>query len=351
MTRFELSLPARPRILIVRLSAIGDVIHAVPILCALRRSLPHAVITWVVEGHAGDLIEGHSALDRLIRLPRKWLKSPRTVWGLRRQLRGLGCDVAIDIQGLTKSAVAAWLSGAPHRIGFGDVDGRELSPLLNNRLVTPTATHVIDRNLQLLEPLGIVNPAVSFDLPAKPADTSRMAAYLASAELARGFAVINPGAGWPSKQWPAARFGAVARHLAVTHRLASVVVWAGAAEERLAQEVVATAAGHAQAAPPTTLTELAALLRRARLLVASDTGPLHLAVAVGTPAVGLFGPMPHQRNGPYGPPHIAVQEMVLEGGSRARRRASNASMTAISVAKVCAACDAIASANWRAEAV
>jgi heptosyltransferase-1 len=351
VTRFELSLPARPRILIVRLSAIGDVIHAVPILCALRRSLPHAVITWVAEGHAGDLIEGHPALDRLVRLPRKWLKSPRTVWGLRRQLRGLGCDVAIDIQGLTKSAVAAWLSGAEHRIGFGGVDGRELSPLLNNRLVTPTATHVIDRNLQLLEPLGIVNPAVSFDLPAKPVDTARMAAYLASAGLARGLAVINPGAGWPSKQWPAARFGAVAQHLAAAHRLPSVVVWAGAAEKQLAQEVVANSAGHAQAAPPTTLTELAALLRRARLLVASDTGPLHLAVAVGTPAVGLFGPMPHQRNGPYGPPHIAVQEMVLEGGSRARRRASNASMTAISVAKVCAACDAIAHANWRAQAV
>ena len=250
MTRFELSLPDRPRILIVRLSAIGDVIHAVPILCALRRSLPHAVITWVAEGHAGDLIEGHPALDRLVRLPRKWLKSPRTVWGLRRQLRELGCDVAIDIQGLTKSAVAAWLSGAAHRIGFGGVDGRELSPLLNNRLVTPTATHVIDRNLQLLEPLGIVNPAVSFDLPAKPVDTARMAAYLASAGLTSGLAVINPGAGWPSKQWPAARFGAVAQHLAAAHRLPSVVVWAGAAEKQLAQEVVATSAGHAQAAPP-----------------------------------------------------------------------------------------------------
>ena len=170
MTPFDSPLTARPRILIVRLTAIGDVIHTVPVLCALRRSLPHAEITWVVEGHAGDLIEGHPALDRLVRVPRKWLKSPRTVWAVRRQLRRLRCDVALDIQGLTKSAVAAWLSAAPRRIGFGGVDGRELSRLLNNRLVTPTSEHVIDRNLELLRPLGIADPTVAFRLAsAEPA--------------------------------------------------------------------------------------------------------------------------------------------------------------------------------------
>ena len=136
------------------------------------------------------------------------------------------------------------------------------------------------------------------------------------------------------------RFGAVAQHLGAEYGLPTVVVWAGDEEHELAQQVVATAAGYSRMAPPTTLTELAALLRRARLLVASDTGPLHLAVAVDTPTVGLFGPMPCTRNGPYGPQHVAVQEVLLQGGSRARRRATNA-MVAIAVDKVCAACDTI----------
>ncbi|OHB77643.1 MAG: hypothetical protein A2W31_14880 [Planctomycetes bacterium RBG_16_64_10] len=331
----------RPRILLVRLSAIGDVIHATPVLCALRARLPHAWLAWVVEGRAGDLIEGHRALDELVRLPRRWLKSPRAVWALRQRLRALDLDIALDVQGLTKSAVAARLSGAPRRIGFGGADGRELSPWLNTELVVPRSTHIVDRNLELLRPLGIENPAVAFDLPAPAQDAQQMDEYLRRADLTDGFAVINPGAGWPSKRWSAPRFGAVARHLGTEHRLPTLVVWAGDEERALAQQVAATAAGHGRLAPATTLTELAALVRRARLLVASDTGPLHLAVAVNTPVVGLFGPMPRERNGPYGPRHIALQQMVLQGGSRARRRATNDAMLAIAVDQVCAACDMI----------
>jgi len=341
MTPAERCQPDPLRILIVRLSALGDVIHTVPVLCALRAQLSNAFIAWVVEGAAGDLLEGHPALDQLVRLPRKWLKSPRTVWVLRQQLRRLRFDVAIDAQGLTKSAIAARLSGAPRRIGFAGVDGQELSCLLNNERVQPTATHVIDRNLQLLGPLGVDAPPVEFGLPETPASARRVDDYLRETGLTGRFAVINPGAGWPSKQWPAARFGVVAQHLGVVHRLPTVVVWAGATEQDLARQVVAASSGHACEAPPTNLPELAALLRRARLLVASDTGPLHLGVAVATPAVGLFGPMPHQRNGPYGPMHVAVQETVIRGGSRARRRADNASMVAIPADKVCAACDTV----------
>src|SRR5262245_27684636 len=106
------------RFLIVRLSAIGDVIHGLPLANALRARLPGAMIGWLVEGRAGDLLEGHPAIDKLIRVPRKWLKSPTTVWNLRRQLRGGKFDVTIDAQGLAKSAIAAWLSGARRRIGF-----------------------------------------------------------------------------------------------------------------------------------------------------------------------------------------------------------------------------------------
>jgi heptosyltransferase-1 len=337
-----MSAPSAPsRILIVRLSAIGDVLHGVPVLCALRKALPNAFIAWVAEGRNGELLRGHWALDELVVTPRGWLKSPWATWALCGKLRRLRVDTTIDLQGLTKSAVAARLSGARRRIGIGGRDGRELSRWLNNNLVTPETTHVIDRNLELLRPLGIDQPEVRFDLPIVPADAATAQQILHALGLMSGFVMINPGAGWPSKLWPAARFGAVAMALGQTRSLRSLVVWAGAAEKQMADEIVATSGGWAQLAPPTSLTELGALTRRATLFVSSDTGPLHLAVAVGTPSVGLFGPMPAERNGPYGPRHISVQSICLQGTSRQRRTAGPESMEAITVEQVLTACSRI----------
>ena len=329
------------RFLIVRLSAIGDCIHSLPLLCALRKAYPDAFIAWMIEGRTGDLLEGHPALDRLVRVRRKWLKSPRAVLRLRRELRDMKFDVAIDSQGLTKSAVAARLSGARRRIGFRGVDGRELSPWLNNDLVEPTATHVIDRNLELLRPLGIARAEVEFCLPDSAPDAQMAETCIAALALSRGYAIVNPGAGWPSKLWAPDRYAAVARYLGEKRGLPTLVVWAGDQEKTWAESIVSGSAGFAHLAPATTLTQLAALLRRARLFVGSDTGPLHLAAAVGTRCVGLFGPMPGERNGPYGPGHVVVQKALLTGSSRERRQADNASMLAITVEDVCAACDEI----------
>jgi heptosyltransferase-1 len=329
-----------PRILISRLSAIGDVIHAVPVMCALRDAMPDAHITWVVEGRNGALLQGHSALDELICVRRGWLKSPSAVLNLRRQLRARQFDIAIDVQGLTKSAVVSWLSGARKRIGFAGVDGREFSPLLNNVRVTPKAKHVVERNLELLRPLGIERPSVRFDLPETVGDMAMATGLIASRGWKTGFVVLNPGAGWKSKLWPRDRFAAVARHLGKRHGLPSLVVWAPGEERAWAEEIVAQSASHAHLAPSTTLTELAAICRRAALFIGSDTGPLHIAAAVGTPCIGLFGPMPAERNGPYGNPHIAIQEMTLTGGrSRDRRNAGPESMEAITASRVCFACD------------
>lgn len=330
-----------PRILLVRLSAVGDVIHGLPVLNALRERFPRAFLGWVVEQRAATLLEGHPALDERILVPRGWLKSPRTVWQLRRRLHELRFDVAIDVQGLTKSAVAAWLSGARRRIGFGDEKGRELSRWLNTELVPASAKHIIDSNLQLLLPLGIDRPSVRFDIPEREADGDRARRIMGEAGLAGGFAIVNPGAGWPSKLWPPERYAAVARHLAARQTLPTLVVWAGAQEQAWARQIVAESAGAAQLAPATTLLELAALTRRARLFVGSDTGPLHLAAAVGTPCVGLFGPMPAERNGPYGSQHEAVQKGVFQGTNRQRRTAPPTLMQAIDAQLVCEACDRV----------
>ena len=133
----------------------------------------------------------------------------------------------------------------------------------------------------------------------------------------------------------------MARHLGQRHALRSLVVWAGDAERRMAEAIVAGSAGSGVLAPSTSLRELAATARRAAIFISSDTGPLHLAAAVDTPCVGLFGPMPAERNGPYGQQHIAVQKMQLTGPSRQRRTAGPESMEAIAVADVTAACDEI----------
>jgi heptosyltransferase I len=330
-----------PRILIVRLSAIGDVIQSMPIACALREHFPQAFLAWAVQSHAGQLLQGHEALDRVITLPRGWLKSPAGVWRLRRSLHELRFDVAIEAQGLTKAAILAWLSGAPRRIGFGVPWGRELSRWLNTETVDTPGPHIVERNMQLLRPLGIESPTARFRVPEQPQDRQTADEMIHGAGLDGGFAIINAGAGWPSKLWPAERFAAVAVHLGTAWSLPTLVVWAGDAEMEIARQIVAGSQGHARLAPSTTLTELGAVSRRAKVFIGSDTGPLHLAAAVGTPCVGLYGPWPSEVHGPFGPQHIALQKARFTGSTRQRRTAPAALMEAITVADVCEACDKV----------
>jgi lipopolysaccharide heptosyltransferase I len=327
----------------VRLSAIGDTVLSVPVLCALRRQFPQATLGWIVERTSAPLLRGHADLDHLIEVPRGWLKSPRLVWNIRRQMRQLGFDLSLDLQGLTKSSFTAWLSGAKRRMGFArsEFEGRELSTRINNELVAPKADHVVDRGLELLRPLGVQNPLAEFRLPMYEEADAAAARFIRERGLGAGFAVINTGAGWPSKLWPAERYAAVARRLGQSRGVPSVVAWAGAAELEIAHKIVILAGGHAHMAPPTSLTELASLARRARLFVGSDTGPLHIAAAVGTPCVGLYGPMPARRCGPYGSQNIALQNANLDGKLKNRRSAANEAMLAICSDEVSAACDAI----------
>ena len=331
---------AGPRILIVRMSAIGDVIHGVPVLCALRQALPDAFLAWVAEGGMGDLLEGHPALDELIRVPRRFWKSPRQVWDLRRRLRAMQFDTTIDLQCLTKSAVTAWLSGARRRLGKAGEDGRELSPWFNNELTEPGGTHVIEHYLTMLRPLGIEAPAVRFDLPEFASDAGTVEAFLRDSGLAgRRFAVLNPGAGWPSKIWPAVRYAALARYLGQAHGVPSVAVWGTADERPLAQRIVEAGARHAHLAPPTTMRELGALCRRAALFVGSDTGPMHLAAAVGTPTISLHGPSRAEWCGAYGPQNIRLQVRYQNGSAMQRRKADDSAMREITLRMVAAACD------------
>lgn len=307
---------AAPRsIALVKLSALGDVVHATPVVEALADAFPAARLTWVVERRAAALLHDHPRLADIITLDtRAWrgVRTPsaalalaQTLRDLRRRLRAARFDVALDLQGLVKSGVVTAATGAPLRIGFAAGFRRErLNGLFTNRPVTPppSARHVVEQYLSLLEPLGVTSPRVVFRLPAREAAEGRVEEFFAEAGLKpQGrVVVLNPGAGKPAKRWPVERFGELATRLTRQASARVLVLWGPG--EQAAARTIAEAPG-AVLAPPTDLETLVAVVRRASIVVAADTGPLHVAAAVGVPCVGLYGPTSAARNGPYGAGH------------------------------------------------
>jgi lipopolysaccharide heptosyltransferase I len=293
------------RILLVRLGALGDLVHALPAAAALRERYPAAGIDWIVDRRHRPFLDLVPILDRRI----VW----ETAAGLGvsvaiiRELRSARYDAALDLQGLLKSAVLARLSGAQRVVGFaaGHLRERTAHPFYRESCDPTPAIHVVDKNLALAAHIG-GSPHVRrfpIDIPAS-AVPDQVRSGLDVASEGR-FAIINPGAAWPNKQWPPERFGEVARFLRERHGLPAAVMW-GPGEERLARDIVATSGGAASLAPPTTLSDLVALVHAACLVVAGDTGPLHIAAAVGTPVVGIFGPTNPARNGPWSNDDLTV---------------------------------------------
>ena len=304
--------------LIVRLSAIGDVLHTLPAAAALKRR-GHEV-GWIVEPRARPLVERNPVVAHAISAPPAKLAAVGGAGATARELRRARYDAALDLQGLWKSALWARAAGARRVIGFAGPWRREpLSELLIGTRVQLASEppHVIDKNLALLRALDIdAVGAREFPLPPTAEEARRVGEELASRGW-RDLAVLNPGGGWPSKLWPPMAFGSLAQGLAA-RGLLPVVTW-GPGEERLADDVVAASAGTAQRCFPTTLLEYAELARRARLVVAADTGPLHLACAVGAPVVGVFGPTDPARNGPCGSEDMTVRRQPLCAPCHRRR--------------------------------
>jgi lipopolysaccharide heptosyltransferase I len=303
------------RIGIVKLSSLGDVVHALPVLAALRRARPDARLAWIVEAREAALLEGHPDLDDLVPVDtRRWRRQIRRPAGLAPvgralraalgRLRGLRLDAALDLQGLMKSGVIAAMTGAPLRIGFAAPHCRErLSAAFTNRRVTPPASaeHAVERYLALLAPLGIEPGLAEFRLPERPEAARRMEGFLAEQGVKRRDLIValNPGAAREEKRWPIAHWRAFAERVQAEGGARLLLLW-GPDEAHMAREIKTGLAVPAILAPPTDLHELQALLARSSLVVANDTGPLHLAAALGTPALGLYGPTRAARNGPYG---------------------------------------------------
>jgi lipopolysaccharide heptosyltransferase I len=325
--------------LVVRLSAVGDVIHTLPALAVLR--LHGWDAGWVVESRAQSLLEGNPALNALTVVPRARAARVASARGAVAELKAARYDVALDFQGRWKSALWARVSGATRTLGYAGPWRRgPWSRLLLQETVieVPDAPHVIDKNLGLLRALGIdAVGSREFPLPRSAAAEDYVRAGLAQLELG-SFALLCPGGGWASKLWPPASFGALAAGLK-SRGLASVVAW-GPGEETLAERVVAASAGAVLKSFPTSLLELAELVRRARLVVAADTGPLHLACALRVPVVGLFGPTDPARNGPFAPDDVVVRRKPLCSPCHRRRCALHEGvMAAITIEEVQRAVD------------
>lgn len=305
---------------IVKLSSLGDVVHALPVAVTLRARVAEARITWIVEAREAAVLRGHDAIDHVLAVDtRRWrrargpgaiVRAARALLLLRRRLRAAAFDAAVDLQGLLKSGLVTAATGAPIRAGFAAGRCREpLNALFTNRRVTPpvTARHVVEQYLSVLAPLGVGEPRLEFRIPVEADAEARMEAFLAARGVkARDrLVVINPGAGRADKRWPHDRYRQLVARLREEAAATAVVAW-GPGERDTASAI--TGSGRdALLAPPTSVAELAALLRRASAVVAGDTGPLHLAAAVGTPCVGLYGPTRPERNGPYGAGHRTLQ--------------------------------------------
>jgi heptosyltransferase I len=296
-------IPDSRRLLIVRLSSLGDVLHALPVAESAARA--GATVGWVVEPAFAGVLDGNPHCTTVLAADTKaWRRSPvssgtrRGVAALRSAMRAFGPEVVLDVQGLFKSAVIARLAGAPV-IGFSARARREpASAVLCRVRVTPDAAarHVVDRNLALLEAAGVTATVRAPDARyLLEGEASEADAYVSA--LPRPYAVFHPGAGRPEKAWGEVRMAELARGLFRRRNLVPVISW-GPGDEARAERLASLVPG-ARRAPLLDVRGLARLYAGARLFAGGDTGPLHLADAVGARTLALFGPTDPDRNGPY----------------------------------------------------
>jgi heptosyltransferase-1 len=303
------------RVLVVRLGALGDLVHALPFAAALREAHPDARIDWLVDARYRALLDLVPIVSERIVLDTRAFTGPTSFGAVIRRLRLANYDIAFDAQGLIKSALLARLSGAARVVGFAKPALREpAAGMFYTESIDPGAVqHVVAKTSSLLRAVGVEPPPMRdwrFPLEITPTPVPACTRELLGIAGEAPFVLINPGAAWPNKRWPPDRFAALARALQTRCGLKSAVLW-GPGEETMAAQIARGSAGAAEMAPATTLLDAIALAREARLVVSGDTGPTHLAAAVGTPIVGIYGPTDPTRNGPWHPEDVCVSRVSV----------------------------------------
>lgn len=299
-------------ILIVKLSAIGDVIHALPVAYALKETYPEARITWVVEPPAYDLLTNNPYIDEIVLFEKKKFKSLggfiKHIRPLAAKLRQTKYDAVLDLQGLFKSAAIAWLSKAPLKLGTCNM--REGSDRVSRPVIGAHATgHIVERYLDVARELGCRVDKVVFpvEITDKEADIAGKLMAQAGADIKNPYVVLAVGANWPNKRWPTKYFAELVDWL-YNKNIIPVIIGGGVVDERLAAEIEAAAE-----IPPvnlvgkTTLKQLAHIIKQAKATFGGDTGPVHLSAGLKVPTVMVMGPTDANRNGPYGQLENAVE--------------------------------------------
>jgi lipopolysaccharide heptosyltransferase I len=301
------------RFLIIRLSSIGDIVHALPAVSALARTFPDAEIDWAVEARYAVLLEGNPWVKRALKLDTlSWRRNlPSSAW-IENVARGIALlrestyDAVLDFQGLFKSAIISKVSRSPRRLGFTERLLREpVAGIFYDELVAPRLRrHIIEMNFALVEQLGAPNPGAGeweFPLPQNPSDDAYVEKQL-SRLGAQEFMIINPGGGWQAKRWPPDQYAEIIRCLEPEWR-GKIILTGSPEEEKLISEILNLANSPRAHYIPSTLVQLIALARQAKLFLGGDTGPMHLAASVRTPIVAIFGaedPLnTPERNGPF----------------------------------------------------
>jgi heptosyltransferase I len=305
------------RILVIRLSSIGDIVHALPAVAALGQSLPEAEIAWAVEKRFAELLEGNPFVRTVIPLDtigwrtrwKKAVRTPREIINELSEARSFRASVTIDFQGLVKSAALARLTGAPRRVGFGGPWLRESAARVfyTETVEARGRSHVVEENLALADRAGarpVSREHWQFPLPARAGAAHRVEERLVRLGVKR-YLVINPGGGWMSKRWPPDRYARLISELE-DQEDCGVLLTGSPAEEPVIRGILEQAQARKAAYFPSTLAEYIALVRRACLFVGGDTGPLHLAAAVKTPIVAIYGPTNPARNGPFAPADLVL---------------------------------------------
>lgn len=304
------------KILFVKLSSIGDIVHTLPTLTTVRNALPNAEISWAVEKGSAEILRGNELINNLIEVDTRSLRGGKIIENILldaskqvRELRRFSYDVALDFQGLLKSATIAKLSKAKRTYGFAKQNLREPASrfLLTKTFETPPKIHIIRKNLTLAEKaLNISIPTETFEFPISTDETHKTEAAKIIAETSENFAILNPAGGWVTKLWHAEKFGALADKLWEENGFVSVVTTAPN-ETDLAQKVLQNSKSGKVFPAQTSLKGFYELAKRAKIYVGGDTGPTHLAVAANAPIVGIFGPTEWWRNGSPNPQDICVE--------------------------------------------
>jgi heptosyltransferase I len=297
------------KILIVKLGSIGDVVNTLPLVNALREGFPKTEIGWLIEPKSYPIVEGQESVDRFI-IHRRGGGAAAARSALR-EIRSFEPDLVIDLQRILRSSFFTFFSGCPRRLGFDRRRSKELSWLLTNRKIPPRdpGRHMVSQYLEFAEFLGLSSPEVSFRLPVGEKDRSAARQLLPGEYLQSGFIALNVGAAKPANRWPVSRWAELA-DLILSRRREAVVLTGGGEDRARGRAIADLVDGRGRledCTGKTTLQELAGIFSLARAAASADSGPMHIASALGVRTVGIFGPADPRRTGPFRHLELAVR--------------------------------------------